>query len=104
MTYALYIARCSDGTYYTGITTDVTRRIAEHNGEDIMRSKNIGKKSVGKGAKYTAARRPVELVYQCEFPNRSQAQKAEAQVKSLSRAEKDMLIKAEQTLFPLQTP
>lgn len=80
MTYSLYILRCADGTYYTGITTDVTRRIDEHNGQS------------GSGAKYTASRRPVTLVYEDDFPSRSAALKEELRVKKLTRAQKQDLI------------
>ena len=71
----LYVVRCSDGTLYTGITTDVTRRLHEH---------NVTKK----GAKYTRGRRPVELVYWIDFNDRSTASKAELRFKKLSRKEK----------------
>jgi len=80
MTYSLYILQCADGTYYTGITTDVTRRIDEHNGQS------------GSGAKYTASRRPVTLVYEDNFPSRSAALKEELRVKKLTRAQKQDLI------------
>ena len=65
MTYSLYILQCADGTYYTGITTDLARRIDEHNG------------CSGRGAKYTVNRRPVALVYEEHFPSRSDALKEE---------------------------
>lgn len=55
MLYSLYILKCADGTFYTGITTDVERSVSEHNGLS------------GNGAKYTSARRPVELVYEAIF-------------------------------------
>jgi len=71
----LYVVRCSDGTLYTGITTDVTRRLHEHN-------------ATKKGAKYTRGRRPVELVYWIDFNDRSTASKAESRFKKLSRKEK----------------
>jgi len=77
----LYVVRCSDGTLYTGITTDVTRRLHEH---------NVTKK----GAKYTRGRRPVELVYWIDFENRSTASKAESRFKKLSRKEKWEVIAA----------
>ena len=79
--YYLYILKCADGTLYTGITTDLKRRVAEHNGSRL-------------GAKYTSARRPVEMVYSRRFKNRSNASKAEARVKGLNREEKLSLIKA----------
>ena len=78
--YYLYILKCADKTLYAGITTDLKRRIKEHN-----ESK--------KGAKYTTARRPVKLVYSKRFKNRSNASRAEAQIKKLTRLEKLALIK-----------
>lgn len=77
--YYLYILKCADGTLYTGITVDLERRVAEHNGSLL-------------GAKYTRVRRPVELVYSQEFADRSLASKAERQVKLLSREEKLALV------------
>ena len=79
--YFLYILKCKDGTLYTGITTDITRRVSEHN-------------SSTKGAKYTRVRRPVTLVYSKKFKNRSTSSKAEARIKSMSRTEKLKLIKS----------
>ena len=73
--YYLYILKCADRTLYTGITTDLQRRIREHNGNKS-------------GAKYTAYRRPVKLAYFKKFKNRSSASKAEAKIKSLTKAEK----------------
>ncbi|MDP2642453.1 MAG: GIY-YIG nuclease family protein [Candidatus Peregrinibacteria bacterium] len=78
--YYLYILECADNTLYTGITVDLERRIKEHNTSKL-------------GAKYTAARRPVYLVYSKKFRNRSTASKAESQVKGLHREEKLELIK-----------
>jgi putative endonuclease len=78
--YYLYILKCADGTLYTGITTDLKRRLLEHNSSKL-------------GAKYTAARRPVELVYSRRFKNRSNASKEEAKVKSLNRNDKLLLLK-----------
>jgi len=82
MSYTLYIVHCADGTLYTGIATDVVRRVLQHNGEK------------GNGARYTAARRPVRLVYQAPFETRSAALIAEARIKRLTRAEKQRLIDA----------
>lgn len=79
MKYFVYIVRCSDDTLYTGITTNVDRRIDEHNG-DI------------KGAKYTKMRRPVKLIYSAKFANRSFASKEEFRIKNLTRKEKELLI------------
>ena len=78
--YYLYILKCRDETLYTGITVDLERRIKEHNSSKL-------------GSKYTAARRPVKLVYAKKFRNRSLATKAESRIKKLSREEKLKLIK-----------
>jgi len=77
--YYLYILKCVDGTLYTGITTDLVRRVAEHNRTKL-------------GAKYTSSRRPVELVYSRKFKNRSRASVEEARVKKLKRSDKLKLI------------
>ena len=77
-TWKLYILRCGDGSLYTGITTDVDRRLEEHRS--------------GKGAKYTRSRGPLELVYQEDCPDKSAALKRELEIKALSRAEKLNLI------------
>ena len=77
--YTAYILRCADGTLYTGITTDVERRVVEHNHSSL-------------GARYTRGRRPVLLVYERLFENRSQASREEARIKQLSRSEKLALI------------
>ena len=74
----LYILRCGDGTLYTGITTDVEKRLAAHR--------------AGKGAKYTRGRGPLELVYREELPDHSAALKREHEVKSMPRHEKEKLI------------
>lgn len=73
--YYLYILKCADKTLYTGITTDLDRRLMEHN-------------TSKKGAKYTSARRPVEIVYSKRFKNRSNASKEEARIKKLTKVEK----------------
>jgi putative endonuclease len=77
-TWFVYILRCADDTLYTGITTDIARRVDEH---------NQGKKS----ANYTRARRPVELVYSEPAENRSQASMREYTIKQLNREEKHQL-------------
>jgi len=71
--------QCSDDTFYTWITTDIERRLSEHNLSE-------------KGAKYTRARRPVLLVYSEEFPDRSEASQEEYRIKQLTRIEKEKLI------------
>lgn len=78
--YYLYILKCADNTLYTGITTDLERRVLEHN-------------TSKKWAKYTSARRPVTLVYSKEYENRSEATKGELEIKKMKREEKENLIK-----------
>jgi len=73
--YYVYILRCSDDSLYTGITTDIQRRLFEHN-------------NTCKGAKYTKARRPVILVHSEKCVDRSSASKRENEIKKLSRKEK----------------
>jgi putative endonuclease len=75
----LYIIRCADNSLYTGITTDVSRRVNEHN--------------LKKGGNYTRTRTPVKLIYQESHPNRSSALKRENQIKKWSRAKKLAFIK-----------
>jgi putative endonuclease len=82
MPYFVYILHCSDGTYYTGITTDLQRRLEEHNHS-------------AKGAKYTRARRPVTLVYSEKLDDKSSASKREYAIKKLSRMQKIALFKRE---------
>lgn len=79
--WRVYILSCADKTLYTGITTDIKRRVKEHNEEKT-------------GAKYTKARRPVTLVYQKIYKNRSLAAKAEAAIKAMDRTEKFKLIES----------
>ena len=74
----LYVLRCGDGTFYTGITTDVERRLEEHR--------------QGRGAKYTRGRGPLELAYQEKCGTHSEALKREYAVKRLTREEKEDLI------------
>jgi putative endonuclease len=74
----VYILRCADGTYYTGWTSDVTRRVAAHN--------------AGRGGRYTRMRRPVTLVYQEEAEDRASAMRREAGIKRYSREQKERLV------------
>lgn len=79
MKYYIYILLCSDNTYYTGFTTDVEKRLSEHNS--------------GKGAKYTRGRTPCKLVYTESFEDKSSALKREWEIKHrFSRADKENLI------------
>ena len=77
-TWYLYILCCRDDTLYTGITTDVEKRLEAHR--------------TGKGAKYTRGRAPLELVYRETCGSHSDALKRELEIKKLSRAEKQKLI------------
>jgi len=79
--WTVYILHCSDNTLYTGITTDILRRVDEHN-------------TSPKGARYTRARRPVVLAYEEKCDSRSQASQREYAIKKLSRIEKMNLIKS----------
>lgn len=76
----VYVLICADGTLYTGISTDVARRVEEHNAGAPL------------GARYTRARRPVALVYQESVASRGEAQRRELEIKAKDRAEKLALI------------
>jgi len=80
----MYVVECADGTYYTGITTDLARRVKEHN-----ESK--------RGAKYTRSRRPVNLIFSDNYYDRSTASKAEYRFKSLTRRQKEIYIEQPRT-------
>ncbi len=75
----VYLLRCGDGTLYTGITKDVTRRTQQHN--------------AGTASRYTRSRLPVALVYQESAPSQSLALKREATIKAMSRMDKESLIR-----------
>ncbi len=87
MTWHVYLLRCADGSLYAGITTDVTRRLAEH---------NLGKA----GAKYTRSRRPVVLAWSEGAENRSAASRREHALKRLSREAKERLVKTGRQASP----
>jgi len=74
----VYVIECADGSFYTGYTTDVERRVREHDR--------------GEGAKYTRGRTPVELVYKEQFESQSAAMSREYEIKQLSRREKERLV------------
>ena len=74
-----YIVRCNDGTYYTGWTNDIEKRVKTHN--------------EGKGAKYTKTRRPVTLVYYESFQTKEEAMRREWEIKQMKRGEKEKLFK-----------
>lgn len=75
----VYIVRCADNSLYTGVTTDIARRLRQHNGE------------ISSGARYTLAKRPVAVVYLESAQSRSEALKREATIKKLSHAQKQKL-------------
>jgi putative endonuclease len=79
MKWFLYILRCADDTLYVGVTTNMSRRLNEHN-------------TSNKGAKYTKHRRPVKLVYHTQYEDRSSAQKAEYKFRKLTRKRKEEII------------
>ena len=76
----VYLLRCSDGSLYCGWTTDLDRRLAQH--------------QAGTASRYTCSRRPVELVWSRAMPSRSAAMREEARIKALTRAEKVGLAEA----------
>lgn len=78
-----YLLECADGTLYCGVTTDLERRVAEHNGE------------LPGGARYTSGRRPVVLKAWAEFPDRAAACRAERRVKGLERKRKTAWLAAQ---------
>lgn len=75
----VYILRCHDGTFYTGITTDITRRVHEHN-------------NLQRGAKYSRVRRPVTLHYVESTDTRNKALKREHAIKKLSHVQKMLMV------------
>ncbi|SEW25827.1 GIY-YIG nuclease family protein [Natrinema salifodinae] len=76
--HVVYVLECADGSLYTGYTTDLDRRVAEHD--------------AGEGAKYTRGRTPVDLRYHERYDSRSAAMSREYEIKQLSRAEKEQLV------------
>lgn len=76
----VYVLRCGDGTFYTGIALQVEQRCAQHN--------------AGKGARYTRGRLPVQVVYQEIQPDRGAALRREHEIKQLSRSRKEELIQS----------
>jgi putative endonuclease len=76
MSWHVYLLECADGTLYCGVTTDLERRIQEHNGE------------LPGGARYTSGRRPVQLLASAIYPDRATACRVESRVKRLPRQKK----------------
>lgn len=87
--WSVYILRCSDGSLYTGITTDLSRRVDEHNGNDQL------------AARYTRCRRPVVLVYSESCDGRSAASQREYAIKQMKRSVKEHLIQSLSTAKPV---
>jgi len=77
--WTVYFLRCNDNSLYTGITTDITRRLYQHNNTKL-------------GAKYTRARRPVTLVYSESAVDKSAASKREYQLRTLTKKQKEALV------------
>jgi predicted GIY-YIG superfamily endonuclease len=86
MTFIVYILRCSDGTYYTGLTSDLDKRLDEHESGAVVNS-------------YTFSRRPIHMEWAGEFPTYDEAINFERQVKGWSRAKKKALIKSDWVLI-----
>jgi predicted GIY-YIG superfamily endonuclease len=85
--YCVYILSCADGSFYTGMTCDLVRRLAEHR--------------AGRGARWTKRRLPVELVFSLNGLSYRSALEVERYVKSLSRARKEALVKREPRMLAL---
>ena len=85
-----YILRCGDGSLYTGWTNHLTKRVADHN--------------ASRGAKYTKAHLPVELVYYEIFETKEDAMKRECAIKKLSRPQKERLIESDMNLLKEAVP
>ena len=77
--WKVYILKCGDGSFYTGVSTDIERRVYEHN-------------NTSKASKYTRSRRPVSLVWTSDFMDKSSAHKLECRIKSLNRKRKEELV------------
>jgi putative endonuclease len=86
-TYCVYILSCADGSFYTGMTCDLARRLAEHQS--------------GRGARWTSRRMPVELVFSLNGLSYRSATEVERYVKSLSRARKEALVEREPRMLAL---
>jgi len=78
-TWQVYLLRCNDNSLYAGITTDIQRRLKQHNNSKL-------------GAKYTRARRPVQLAYIENSTDKSSASKREYQLRTLSKVKKERLV------------
>lgn len=86
MPFHVYVLRCSDGTYYTGHTDDLDRRMAQH--------------GRGEGSKYTSRRRPLDLIWTADFQTRSEAFELERRLHGWSRAKKEALMRGDFDALP----
>ena len=86
MPFYVYILQCSDGSYYTGHTDDLDNRMAQHGG--------------GEGGRYTAKRRPLNLLWATDFQTRNEAFEAEKQIQGWSRAKKETLMRGDFAALP----
>ncbi len=77
--FYVYILECSDGSYYTGYTNDLEKRVKEHNGTK-------------RGAKYTRGKRPIKVVWSKGYKYKHYAMKAECRIKQLNRRQKELLV------------
>jgi putative endonuclease len=100
--YYVYILKCSDNTYYTGITSDIVTRIGEHkNGKHKNGKHKNGKHKNGKHIdSYTYKRRPAQLVFTCEFSDVKMAIAKEKQIKKWSTTKKEALINGDFDSLP----
>jgi putative endonuclease len=90
VSHVVYVLECGDGSYYTGYTTDLQRRVAQHR--------------AGDGAKYTRGRTPLEVVHVERYDSRSTAMSREHEVKQLSRADKEALVERSEDVDPDDGP
>ncbi|MFK8039164.1 MAG: GIY-YIG nuclease family protein [Crocinitomicaceae bacterium] len=86
-TFNVYILKCSDGTYYTGITSNLENRLKQHQSSQFKNS-------------YTSKRLPIELVFYCDFQNAKQAIEKEKQIKKWSKSKKEALINNDYGTLP----
>ena len=99
----VYMLRCGDGSLYTGITTNVARRLAEHSGAAVGSAGKGTGKSAGKskGAKSLRGKRPLAIARQFPCQNRSEASQLEYRIKQLSKPEKEALVAGQITVQEL---
>lgn len=90
--WSVYIIRCGDDSLYTGITTELPRRLREHGGTGTA------------GAKYLRGRGPLQLVYSCAAASHGEALRIERRLKKLPRKKKDMLIAGDISIDALRPP